>query len=64
MDSDLDLVGYYLDTTVDDSLHMFCVEVAEAEMFHSFVLLQVFEGAYILVVVVLFTLVGRYKGML
>lgn len=65
--TDLDLVGYYFDATVDDSLHMFCVEVAETEMFHPFVLLEVLKGSDILVVIVLFkcsSQFGRYNGML
>ncbi len=41
MGTDLDLVGYYFDTTIDDSLHMFRVEVAEAEMFNSLVCLEI-----------------------
>lgn len=54
MDTDLDLVGHYFDTTIDDSLHMFRVEVAEAEMFNSLVCLEILKGFDILVVAVLF----------
>jgi hypothetical protein len=54
VDTYLDLVSVDFDSTLDGLFHMFCVEVAETEMFHSTVVLQVFHRINILGVIVLF----------
>lgn len=57
VDTYLDLVSVDFDSTLDGLFHMFCVEVAETEMFHSAVLLQVFHCINILGVIVLFDII-------
>jgi hypothetical protein len=49
----LDLVREYFNPTVNNFLHMLGVEVTEAEMLHSIILLDEFKSVNILIIIIL-----------